>query len=289
EEEAILNPILANRFAGASEPFLLQDDIDGIRFLYGDGVGSVTPLGQSTPAPQQPAPEQQPEPQQQPAPTPTPTPTPNNPASGDNLVTNGGFENSPVRANSFGVFTRVNGWRTISGSGLQIDKRNQFGGAAEGSAWAELDSRSNSAIAQDIDTLTGQKYTLSFEYSPRQGQRANTNGIQVLWDGEVLDTITRSGRNQSRNRWRSYSFEVEGGNGDNSRLSFKAVGRNDQVGGFIDDVVVKSKAGSQDLTAATDDYGLGISDAKEDAFISRDFDINAMATNTDSGAFSPIA
>ena len=42
--DAIMNPIIGGRFSGLGTGFLLQDDIDGIQALYGDGVGSVTPI-----------------------------------------------------------------------------------------------------------------------------------------------------------------------------------------------------------------------------------------------------
>ncbi|MCH7726630.1 MAG: matrixin family metalloprotease, partial [Planctomycetes bacterium] len=41
---AIMNPTIQNRFNGLGESFLFTDDINGIRAIYGTGVGSVTPL-----------------------------------------------------------------------------------------------------------------------------------------------------------------------------------------------------------------------------------------------------
>ena len=42
--DAIMNPIIQERFASLGVGYLLQDDIDGIQDIYGAGVGSVTPL-----------------------------------------------------------------------------------------------------------------------------------------------------------------------------------------------------------------------------------------------------
>lgn len=42
--DAIMNPIVAFRFGGLGDGYLLADDVDGIRAAYGTGVGSVTPL-----------------------------------------------------------------------------------------------------------------------------------------------------------------------------------------------------------------------------------------------------
>ena len=60
---AIMNPTIKNRFNGLGSGFLLQDDINGIRSIYGSGSGSVNPLGSTSPTPD---------------PTPDPTPTPSN-------------------------------------------------------------------------------------------------------------------------------------------------------------------------------------------------------------------
>ena len=43
--DAILNPTIQNRFSGLGSGFLLPDDVNGIRSIYGIGSGSVSPLG----------------------------------------------------------------------------------------------------------------------------------------------------------------------------------------------------------------------------------------------------
>ncbi|MGD1899032.1 MAG: matrixin family metalloprotease [Phormidesmis sp.] len=231
---AIMNSSIQNRYS--DEAFLLQDDINGIRSIYGSGKGSVRSLGQS-PAPTTPAPEPTP------APTPAPEPTPN---PNKNLVINGSFENSSVGNNQFRIFNQINGWKTYDGSGIQIERRNQFGGAADGKAWVELDSNSNSTMYQQVDTLLGEDYTLSFKYSPRQRLSAETNKIRVYWGDRWIDTITKAGGN--KNQWDTFSYDVKGKD-DKSLLAFRAVGTNDKVGGFIDDVVVTKGAAAQSATA----------------------------------------
>ena len=46
---AIMNPTIQNRYNGPGSAFLYQDDIDGIRSIYGSGRGSVNPLGGNPP------------------------------------------------------------------------------------------------------------------------------------------------------------------------------------------------------------------------------------------------
>lgn len=48
---AIMNPKIKNRFNGLGSGFLLDDDINGIRSLYGSGSGLVNPLGSNPPTP----------------------------------------------------------------------------------------------------------------------------------------------------------------------------------------------------------------------------------------------
>lgn len=47
--DAIMNPTIGNRFDGLGTAYLLEDDINGIRDIYGEGVGSVTPLEEEDP------------------------------------------------------------------------------------------------------------------------------------------------------------------------------------------------------------------------------------------------
>lgn len=69
--DAIMNPSIKNRYNGLGSAFLLSDDIQGIRNMYGSGQGSVKPLNDTL--------EPEPEPEPEPAPEPEPEPTPSNP------------------------------------------------------------------------------------------------------------------------------------------------------------------------------------------------------------------
>ena len=59
--DAIMNPVIGNRFNGLGSGFLLADDIAGIRAIYGTGIGSVTPLTNNAP-PTEPSPPAEPDP-----------------------------------------------------------------------------------------------------------------------------------------------------------------------------------------------------------------------------------
>ena len=220
---AIMNPVLDNKFAGGNGPFLLQDDINGIRNLYGSGNGNVSTLGQGVVQPQEPV-----------AAPPV-----------NNLVSNGSFEDTPVQENSTRVYSRVKGWTIFSGTGFRVDRRTQeSGNAADGTAWVELDVYGkNSTIYQNVDTVTGQNYTLSVDFTSG-GRDPNTTAVDVFWEGQKIDTLTGGGRGS----WTNYQYNVEGANRNVSTLAFRAVGAVDSIGGFIDNVSVFAGANATALT-----------------------------------------
>jgi predicted Zn-dependent protease len=210
---AIMNSIYADRFASTGKPFLFQDDINGIRALYGTGSGSVKTLGNYSPS----------------APGSAPS---------SNLVTNGSFEEVPLKLGESARYRQVKGWSTIDGVGFEVQRRPATAGrAAEGTAWVELDTLGrNNTIGQNIDTITGQAYIVSVDFSDG-GRPESTTSAEVFWEGRKIDTISGGGKGL----WRNFRYEVRGGDRDMSTLAFRAMGPSDNVGGFIDNISVIAK------------------------------------------------
>jgi len=155
--------------------------------------------------------------------------------TGSNLVENGSFEHNSVHFGCAGVFHSIPGWHTTFGSGIEVKEQERyFGAAADGHAWVELDSYSNSGMAQAIDTDAGSTYQLSVDYTPRQ--YISPSKVEVWWNGEKITTL--SGHGGHENNWNTYTFEVEGGHGDTTSLEFRAAGHSNGLGGFIDNVNV---------------------------------------------------
>ncbi|MCB1899677.1 MAG: PEP-CTERM sorting domain-containing protein [Rhodocyclaceae bacterium] len=154
-----------------------------------------------------------------------------------NLIENGSFEltASPVAAGSWAIQATLPGWSVGS---KQVEIRNNVVGSAfDGSNFVELDTTTNSWIGQMVETDLDAHYLLSFAYSPRMYQSAGTNGIEVLWNGVSLSTLTGTNATGD-NDWNIYSFDVVGGGVDT--LLFKAVGRPDGLGGSLDAVSLVS-------------------------------------------------
>lgn len=156
-------------------------------------------------------------------------------AHAQNLVVDGSFESVKQAPGTWNVYTALPGWTTTSGPGIEV--RDQLAGKAfDGNNFVELDSTSNSAMAQTLSTVAGQSYVLSFAYSARGGVPASSTPISVSWDGTLVGTADLDGTHQSGNVWNIYSYTVTARGND--VLSFAAGGASDGYGGSLDAVSV---------------------------------------------------
>ncbi len=193
---------------------------------------------------------------------------------GVNLVENGSFEDVAYsrghgrhhnhRSNSNAELT---GWHTSSGPGPDIETSDWWTRAADGHRYIELDGSgardTNSSIYQNIPTGGTGTFELSFSYAAPPFSRGSSNGIEVIWNGQVIDTITSDGGWGTD--WQTFTYELEGA-GDMTRLEFRAVGRDDGRGGLLDDISVVGLEPPELFTDANDtvvladddpDYGSG--------------------------------
>lgn len=173
------------------------------------------------------------------------------------LVANGSFESNLQSASTWHQYISLTGWtENIDPNGVEL--RNDVGGKAfDGSNYIELDTFANSSISQNIDTAAGQNYNLRFSYSPRARIAANSNGIEVFWNGTSQGIFTGDGIGNTGNVWIIETLSLAGGGG--GLLSFKAVGQSDAFGGSLDAVsVMKVTAVPEPETYAMMLAGLGI-------------------------------
>ena len=154
-------------------------------------------------------------------------------AHADNLLVNGSFEDQAQAPGSWHVYDHLTGWATVAGSGIEL-RDNIAGRALDGRNFVELDAYSNSAMAQTVATTAGAAYTLSFAYSARAGVGAQSNPIEVLWDGGLLASVTANGIGLTEHDWHSFSYTVLGTGRDT--LVFRAAGTNDSLWGSLDAV-----------------------------------------------------
>ena len=163
---------------------------------------------------------------------------------GENLIINGSFEQFEGELNQtngdgskWGKFddSDVPGWKLgDSGNPIEIQK-DVYDNNSDGEHELELDSDGNSTVYQEVPTHDCGYFKLSFDYSPRPGSDAETNPVEVWWNGELLTTLTGDGTDLDGFDWTTYTFLVEG-NGDTGKLEFRGAGDSDSFGGLIDSV-----------------------------------------------------
>lgn len=152
------------------------------------------------------------------------------------LITNGGFEAPVISSGTYSIFGSIPGWTTSFGPGIEI-QNNIAGTPYEGSQLVELDSDANSGMYQDIATVAGKTYKLSFAYSPRAGVGADSNGIDLWWDGGFVANITASGIGNPDTVWSLHSYDLVASSAL-TRIEFGATGISESLGGYLDAVSV---------------------------------------------------
>lgn len=147
-----------------------------------------------------------------------------------NLLVNGGFEDPNIATGSFQIFQSIAGWSKTFGSGIEIQD-HVAGNPFEGDQFVELDAHSNSGMAQTVATEIGALYDLSFYFSPRPNVSILSNGITILWEGVIIDSITAAGSGQTV--WNQHAYQVTATT-TQSILEFQATGISDSLGGYLD-------------------------------------------------------
>lgn len=176
-----------------------------------------------------------------------------------NLVANGGFE-APDVTNGAGwdVFEVGTSPALVwladflgAAPGGKVEIHGGVNGwlASEGTQYTELDSDLNGPsspggvsaveIAQNLSTVSGRKYHVSFDFSARPGTAATENSVGVYADGNpvgIVSAVVPTAGNQTE--WASYGFDFTAGDA-NTLLALRDLGApNNSVGTFVDNVKV---------------------------------------------------
>ena len=164
-------------------------------------------------------------------------------ASAATILLESTFEEVAVGANSYVIVNTASGWTKGDGYGsgdAGIEVQNNVAGAPAangGQKFVELDSTANSSMYYTF-SYTG-RVDLSFLYSPRPNVPADSNGISVLLNGQLLNPpLSVTGGPIQQTDWQSYgaNFSVQSGD----ILSFSAVGTNDSLGGYVDNITISA-------------------------------------------------
>ena len=152
-----------------------------------------------------------------------------------NIVVNGSFEDPALPNGSWSLFTTIPGWSLASGPYIEV-QNHVTGDPYDGNQFVELDSTAESAIFQDLSTVAGVQYYLSFAFSARPGVPVNIMGVS--WDGSPVTTVSADGSALSNTSWTVYSFTVAATQ-STTRLQFSGLGPSDGLGEYLDAVSVQ--------------------------------------------------
>jgi hypothetical protein len=178
------------------------------------------------------------------------------PVSSVNLLVNGSFEDTTLVGTSqnqltsgWGTYSQINGWSATPNGKIEV-QRGVAGTPYAGFNLVELDSdnydktkfSANNPLGlyQDVATVAGKSYTLSFAYSPRPGIAAVENVFDVLVGdntnvGNILKTTISDGAGGANTVWSMFSTTFTANNAL-SRIQFNYKGSLDTFGAYIDDV-----------------------------------------------------
>jgi hypothetical protein len=186
------------------------------------------------------------------------------------LIANGDFETpivtNPDKWDIFADGTAGLGWHvdwvsnavtTFNGhvrpepAVIELEQVNHLGWLpSHGAQYAELDTDwqgpnilptiaapASVKISQDILTVPGDTYQLSFDFSPRPDTIGTAeNVLNIAWNGAALDTLTAQNTNgNTQTQWASHSYTLTAAS-TTSHLEFSDGGIPDSVGTFLDNI-----------------------------------------------------
>lgn len=155
-----------------------------------------------------------------------------------NLIVNGSFEDPAIPSQQYRLTRNIPGWQVDSKAEAEI--QHNFAGegeSADGQQHIELDGKENGSISQTVSTEPGRHYVLKFAYSPRPGQPEDTNRIEVLFNGEIIATVSSVG--ETTTAWKRYKYDVVAKT-RSTVLTFRAAGKSDGWGGLLDAVSLEA-------------------------------------------------
>jgi hypothetical protein len=153
-----------------------------------------------------------------------------------NIVANPSFELPAIPNGTWTLNDSLPNWSLASGPYIEV-QNHAAGSPFDGNQFVELDSTGESSIYQDLSTIAGAQYFLSFAFSPRPGVAVNSMGVS--WNGSSVTTIHADGTGLPDTSWTVYSFTVTASS-TITRLQFSGLGPSDSLGEYIDAVSVET-------------------------------------------------
>jgi hypothetical protein len=156
-----------------------------------------------------------------------------------NLLVNGSFEATKMTPDrTWDEFSqdKVPGWKSLNGQGIELWSTGMFPAAVDGINLLEIDRNINKVdyLYQDIQTVAGQKYEVSFYIRARQANMVGTEDETAVFIWNKQETSYKA---PSANVWTKITTFVEGTGGlDHFGIrESTAAGANTSYGPLLDD------------------------------------------------------
>lgn len=158
-------------------------------------------------------------------------------------LVNGNFDDDTgisLSPGSWDVYDSIVGWETGAGTGIEI-QYDTIVDSHTSNYYVELDSHggtnTNSSMFQSV-FLTAGSYELSFWYHARTNLD-DDNGIEALIDGSSIGLVTKK-LNEMVSVWEQINWAFTVDIDTDYELMFRAFGKDNSYGGFIDSVSLSS-------------------------------------------------
>lgn len=217
-----------------------------------------------------------------------------------NLLANGGFETPDVGAGGYDIIADSNpllawlvAWTSLEDGGrLGLEIQDHVAGnpaVGSGDQFAELDGDHPVTISQEVATVPGQQYELSFKYSPRAGRTAADNEITVKADGSVLGAVlSADGNTDGTTNWNDY-FRTFTAADASTLIEFTDTGTDTSYGGYLDDVSLHCVVPVEDTTVTVTKVVVGNEnyDASDfPLFVGEEGVVSGVATEVKPGTYT---
>jgi len=172
----------------------------------------------------------------------------------EGVVGNGGFE-TPAHESRWQVYTpgdaEMAPWTIGSGDVEQIS--DLYWVPAEGTMSLDLNGRGPASIYQDIDTVAGKTYTLTFSLSANPGDPQGLKTMDLYWGGQKASSFSfdSTGTDYQDMRWEQKSIRLTADTAL-TRLEFRSTTSSDSHGPALDDISLSGGA-------AVQPQGIGVS------------------------------
>jgi hypothetical protein len=174
----------------------------------------------------------------------------------ENLLNNAGFENPNVNTNAnWDIFDSGTSslvwnanWLNPSNAPdvahVELHRGVQGWNPSEGEQHTELDSDfdgpgspsgepASVEIYQDVPTTQGEEYSVAYDFSPRPGTDTSQNKLEVLANGNIVDTVSADGTGTTSTDWTSHTTSFTA-TASSTTITFRDAGQPNAEGTLLD-------------------------------------------------------